>query len=133
MSTDSKWYPFGRDIRPTADYSLFDYRQRKWFRIPEHVASILNDELEELHVVMWDQLNDKSNYGAGVHIELCAFGGDGVASCKPLAEWIDVSFQGHTIPRGGGLSELSALVDLRDKLNVMIADRERHLKGKKSD
>lgn len=133
MSDDRKWYPFGRDIKSTADYRLFDYRQRKWFCIPEHVASILNDELEQLHVIMWDQLNDKSDYSAGVHIELCAFGGDGVASCKPLAEWIDASFQGHIKLRGGGLSEVSAMIDLRDKLSAMITERQKHLMSKKTD
>lgn len=126
--TDEKshWYPFGCHRSETADYKGIDKQQQKWLRLSDRVTELFNDELASLHLIIWDQPNDADNDEAGSYVEICAFGGDGSAADRNLADWIDRSLQGH-IERhwySQGRDELAALKDLHGRIGAMIAERE---------
>ncbi len=120
------WFPFGCHLRDDADYKGFNNGYQKHYRISDRVKDVFNQELAELHFIMWDQPNDINNDEAGSHVEICAFGSDGVSSDRKLAEWINSSFQGH-VNRSWFMQardELSALKDLHGRIGAMIAERE---------
>lgn len=122
----SQWHPWGAHIDPNGDYTGLDPVYLRLQRIPPRIADLFAQELSDLYLVVWEQPTDKDCEGGNQYLEVAAFGSDGWSSEVSLAEWIDASLQGHLTPTWPRQNEdqISALKDLRDKIDTMIAKRE---------
>ncbi len=109
------WYPFGEHKLAGSDYKGFTKELLRSYRIPHNRADDLNLELEELHLAIWSWDPDTDTNPS---VEVIARGADdSYAASIDLATWIDSSISWSD-------EDIKSLIKLRDRLTVMIADRE---------